>query len=120
MSAVEDFNNRYVLSSLRMCVAAGEALPASLWHSWKEKTGLPIVESMGTTEAFALFLSNDPAKPRCDTLGKGVAGFELKLLDEEGRDVPPGEIGDLMIKGDTFSLFYLHQYQKTQQYFRGE
>jgi len=120
MLAVEDFNNRYDLSSLRMCVAAGEALPASLWHSWKEKTGLEIVESMGTTEAFALFLSNDPAEPRCDTVGKVVEGFELKIVDENGQEVPRGEIGDLMIKGETFSLYYLHQYHKTQQYFRGE
>jgi len=118
--AVDGFNKKYDLSSLRMCVAAGESLPASLWHAWKEKTALPIVESMGTTEAFALFLSNDPANPKPDTLGKGVEGFELKLLDEDGREVPRGEIGDLMIRGETFSLFYLHQYQKTQQYFRGE
>ena len=120
MLAVDGFNKKYDLSSLRMCIAAGESLPAALFHAWKEKTGLPIVESMGTTEAFALFLSNDPAAPRCDTLGKGVEGFELKLIDEDGREVPRGEIGDLMIKGETFSLFYLHQYHRTQQYFRGE
>src|SRR5438093_1665452 len=111
---------QYDLSSLRMCVAAGEALPAGLWHSWKEKTGLKIIESMGTTEAFALFLSNDPGDPHCDTTGKVVEGFELKITDENGKDVPPGEIGDLFVKGETFSLFYLHQYHKTQQYFRGE
>src|SRR2546428_11094621 len=96
--AVEDFNKRYDLSSLRMCVAAGEALPASLWHSWKEKTGLPIVESMGTTEAFALFLSNDPGEPRYDTVGKVVEGFELKIIDEDGQEAARGQIGDLMIK----------------------
>ena len=117
--AAEGFE-QYDLSSLRMCVAAGEALPAPLWHTWKEKTGLEIVESMGTTEAFALFLSNQPGAARCDTTGKGVEGFELKITDENGREVPPGEIGDLFVKGETFSLFYLHQYHKTQQYFRGE
>src|SRR5213593_1662200 len=119
MLAVEDVK-RYDLSSLRMCIAAGEALPASLWHSWKEKTGLKIVESMGTTEAFALFLSNDPGDPRSDTVGKVVEGFELRIIDDDGHEVPRGEIGDLMIKGETFSLYYLHQYHKTQQYFRGE
>jgi acyl-coenzyme A synthetase/AMP-(fatty) acid ligase len=70
--AVEDFE-RHNLGSLRMCVAAGEALPAPIWHSWKKRTGLEIVESMGTTEAFALFLSNDPSSPRCDTAGKVVS-----------------------------------------------
>ena len=117
--AVEGFE-RYDLSSLRMCVAAGEALPVPVWHSWKEKTGLKIVESMGTTEAFALFLSNDPNDPHCDTTGKVVEGFELKIMDENGQEVRPGEIGDLFVKGETFSLFYLHQYQRTQYYFRGE
>ena len=75
---------------------------------------------MGTTEAFALFLSNDPSDPHCDTTGKVVEGFELKITDENGHEVPRGEIGDLFVKGETFSLFYLHQYHKTQQYFRGE
>lgn len=117
--AVEHFD-RYDLSSLRMCVAAGEVLPASLWHAWKQRTGLEIVESMGTTEAFALFLSNHPGDPRHGTVGRGVEGFELKIADEDGRPLPPGEIGDLFVKGETFSLFYLHQYHKTQQMFRGE
>ncbi len=117
--AAEGFE-RYDLSSLRLCVAAGEALPGPIWHAWKKRTGLGIVESMGTTEALALFLSNDPCHPRCDTVGKAVQGFELKLADEDGQSVPPGEIGDLFVKGETSSLSYLHQYQKSQQYFRGE
>jgi acyl-coenzyme A synthetase/AMP-(fatty) acid ligase len=75
---------------------------------------------MGTTEAFALFLSNDPADPHPDTTGKLVEGFELKIVDENGKEVPTGEIGDLMVKGECFSLFYLHQYHRTQMYFRGE
>ena len=120
LMAVDQFRVRYDLSSLRVCVAAGEALPASLWHSWKEQTGLEIIESMGTTEAFALFLSNRPGDTKPGTLGKCVEGFELKIADENGADVPQGEIGDLMVKGETFSLCYLHQYHKSQVSFRGE
>ncbi|MBI2149776.1 MAG: benzoate-CoA ligase family protein [Acidobacteria bacterium] len=111
---------RYNLCSLRMCVAAGEALPAPVWHSWKNKTGLEIVESMGTTEAFALFLSNEPGAARCGTVGKVVQGFELRIADENGNESPLGEVGDLFVKGETSSLFYLHQYQKSRLYFRGE
>jgi benzoate-CoA ligase family protein len=120
LMAVDKFNERYDLSSLRICVAAGEALPASLWATWKEKTGLEILESMGTTEAFALFLSNRPGEIRPGTTGKVVEGFELKIADENGNEVPRGEIGDLFVKGETFSLYYLHQYHKSQQSFRGE
>src|SRR5213592_3076442 len=118
--AVERFTERYDLSSLRVCAAAGEPLPASLWHAWKEKTGFEIIESMGTTEAFALFLANRPGHIRPGTIGKVVDGFELKIVDENGQEVPRGEIGDLLVKGETFSLFYLHQYHKSQQMFRGE
>ena len=118
--AVEGFNEKYDLSSLRLCAAAGEALPAALWNSWKETTGLEIVESMGTTEAFALFLSNRPDDIRPGTIGKVVDGFELKIRDEDGNEVPRGEIGDLLVRGETFSLCYLHQYHKSQHSFRGE
>jgi benzoate-CoA ligase family protein len=120
LMAVDKFNERYDLSSLRICVAAGEALPAALWNGWKEKTGIEIIESMGTTEAFALFLSNRPGEVRNGTTGKCVEGFELKIADENGQEVPRGEIGDLLVKGETFSLYYLHQYHKSQNSFRGE
>ncbi len=120
MMAVEGFPGGYDLSSLRLCAAAGEALPAALWESWKAKTGLEIVEGMGTTEAIALFLSNRPDDIKPGTIGKVVEGFETQIIDEGGREVPTGEIGDLMVKGETFALFYLHQYHKSQNSFRGE
>lgn len=120
MMAIEDFSTKYDLSSLRLCAAAGEALPAALWEAWKEKTGMEIAEGMGTTEAFALFLSNSPDDIKPGTIGKVVEGFEARVVDEEGHDVPQGEIGDLIVKGETFALCYLHQYHKTQNSFRGE
>jgi len=120
MMAVEGFTQKYDLSSLRRCMAAGEALPAALWNAWKEKTGLEIIEGMGTTEAFALFLSNYPGDVRLGSTGKCVEGFEVKLIDENGNEVKQGEIGDMVVKGETFALFYLHQYHKTQNTFRGE
>jgi len=117
--AVENFAEKYDMSSVRVCAAAGEALPIPIWHAWKEKTGLEIIESMGTTEAFALFVSNRPGDIKPGTIGKVVPGFELRVADENGMEVPPNEIGDLMVKGETFSLSYLHQYHKSQNSFRG-
>lgn len=119
MLAIENFNQKYDVSSLRVCAAAGESLPIPLFNGWKERTGLEIIESMGTTEAFALFLSNRPDDNRPGTIGKCVPGFELKITDDNGLEVPPGEIGDLQVKGETFALFYLHQYHKSQNSFRG-
>ncbi len=120
MLAVEDFTEKYDLSSLRMCVSAGEALPVPIWQAWKKHTGLEIVEGIGTVENFALFLTNRPGDNRPGSTGKPVEGFEIRLVDDEGSPVPRGEVGSLLVKGETASLSYLHQYEKSRRTFRGE
>jgi len=120
MLAVEGFTEKYDLSSLRLCVSAGEALPAPIWHQWKEKTGVDIIDGIGSTENFHIFLSNRPGDIRPGSSGKPFAGYELKLVDDDGQPVPQGEIGDLLVKGETAALFYVHQYEKSCWTFRGE
>ncbi len=114
------FSTRYDLSSLRLCVSAGEALPAPLWQRWKDATGLDIIDGIGSTENFHIFLSNRPGDFRPGSSGKPFPGYEVKIVDRDGNPVAPGEIGDLLVKGETAALFYLHQYSKSQQTFRGE
>ncbi len=118
--AVENFTEQYDLSSLRLCVSAGEALPAPLWHRWKEATGLDIIDGIGSTENFHIFISNRPDDIRPGSSGKPVPGYEARIVDEDFNDVPPGEIGNLLIKGETAALFYLHQYEKSRKTFLGE
>jgi benzoate-CoA ligase family protein len=118
--AVDDFTERYDLSSLRLCVSAGEALPAPVWHAWKERTGLDIIDGIGSTENYHIFLSNRPGDIRPGSSGKPFDGYELKLVDDDGKEVPHGEIGNLLVKSETAALFYLHQYERSQQTFRGE
>ncbi|MDQ4075712.1 MAG: benzoate-CoA ligase family protein [Chloroflexota bacterium] len=118
--AEEDFAERYDLSSLRLCVSAGEALPAPLWHRWKEETGLDIIDGIGSTENFHIFISNRPDDIRPGSSGKPFPGYDVKIIDRDGNEVPQGEIGDLLVKGETAALFYLHQYERSQQTFRGE
>jgi len=120
MMAVEGFTETYDLSSLRLCISAGEALPPSIWHEWKEFTGLEILEGMGTTELLALFLRNPADGARPGSTGKPVAGFEVAVVDDDGQPVPPGVTGNLMVKGETAALGYLHQYEKSRKTFRGE
>ncbi|MCG8349112.1 MAG: benzoate-CoA ligase family protein [Chloroflexales bacterium] len=110
----------YDLSSLRLCVSAGEALPAPIWHAWKERTGLDIIDGIGSTEVIHIFISNRPDDIRPGSSGKPVPGFAVRLIDEQGSDVPPGEIGNLLVKGPCTALSYLHQYEKSRQTFRGE
>jgi benzoate-CoA ligase family protein len=119
-TAVEGLKEKYDLSSLRLCVSAGEALPAPVWHGWKEKTGLDIIDGIGSTENFHIFLSNFPGDIRPGSSGKPFDGYELRLIDEEGKDVPQGEIGNLIVKGETAALSYLHQYERSRQTFLGE
>jgi benzoate-CoA ligase family protein len=119
MMAVPDFA-KYDLSSLRLCVSAGEALPAPIWHQWKEKTGVDIIDGIGSTENYHIFISNRPGDIRPGSSGKPFEGYELKIVDEEGRDVPRGQVGNLMVKGETAALFYLHQYERSRKTFQGE
>jgi benzoate-CoA ligase family protein len=120
MLAVERFEERYDLSSLRMCISAGEALPVSIWQEWKARTGHQIVEGIGATETLGLYLTNRLDDTRPGSVGKPVAGYDVRVVDSEGQAVPPGETGDLMVKGETTALAYLHQYEKSRRTFRGE
>ncbi|HKZ84835.1 MAG TPA: benzoate-CoA ligase family protein [Anaerolineae bacterium] len=118
--AVEGFTQKYDLSSLRLCVSAGESLPAPIWHAWKEATGLDIIDGIGSTENFHIFLSNRPGDIRPGSSGKPFEGYELKIVDENGNEMPHGEVGNLLVKGETATPFYLHQYGKSQKTFLGE
>jgi benzoate-CoA ligase family protein len=110
----------YDLSSLRLCVSAGESLPAAVWHSWKERTGLDIIDGIGCTEIWHIFISNSPNDIRPGSSGKPVPGYEVKIVDENGTEVPRGEVGNLLVKSETTSLFYLHQAEKSRRTFQGE
>jgi benzoate-CoA ligase family protein len=121
MLAHDDFKNRqYDLSSLRVCVSAGEALPAPIWQAWKDATGLDIIDGIGSTENFHIFISNRPGDIRPGSSGKPFAGYEVKLVDENGGQVQPGEIGNLLVKGETAALFYVHQSERSRRTFQGE
>jgi benzoate-CoA ligase family protein len=118
--AIEDFKQKYDLSSIRICVSAGESLPASVWHGWKERTGLDIIDGIGATEVWHIFISNAPNDIRPGSSGKPVPGYEVKIIDEEGHAVAQGEVGNLLVKSETTALFYLHQSEKSRKTFLGE
>ena len=89
------------LSSLRAAVSAGETLPAPVYQEWKEKTGKPMLDGIGATELLHIFVSNrfDDHKAACT--GKPVGGYEAKIIDENGIEVPIGTIGRLAVRGPT-------------------
>ncbi len=89
------------LSSLRAAVSAGETLPAPVYHDWKEKTGKPMLDGIGATEMLHIFISNRFDDHRAACTGKPVTGYEAKVIDEAGAEVPRGEVGRLAVRGPT-------------------
>jgi 2-aminobenzoate-CoA ligase len=89
------------LSRLRKCVSAGEALPAATRTLWKDATGLTLIDGIGSTELFHIFISADESQARGGATGVPVPGYRAALWDDEGREVPPGTVGRLAVQGPT-------------------
>ncbi len=102
------------LSSLRLAVSAGEALPPALFERFRQRFGLEIVDGIGSTEALHMFIANRPGAIRPGSSGHLVPGYEARILDHERRPVAAGEIGNLWIKGDSVCTGYWNQPEKTQ------
>ena len=107
-------------SSVRACVSAAEALPAAVLARWQALTGVPILDGIGSTEMLHIYCSNTLEDLAPGTSGRAVPGYELRLVDEHGLDVTPGQPGDLMVRGDSCAGFYWHQRDKTRYCMRGE
>ena len=106
--------------SLRTCISAGEALPPQIAKSFKAKTGIDILDGIGSTEMLHIFLSNRPGDFRYGTTGKPVPGYELRLVDEQGNDVKQGDLGELLIKGPTAANLYWNNRAKSRSTYVGE
>ena len=108
------------LSSVRQCVSAAEALPAEIWRRWRDAYGLTIIDGIGSTELLHIFCSNAAGELRPGSSGKPVPGYDLKLLDEELDPTPPGETGNLYVRGDSALALYWRQHEKTKQTLIGD
>jgi benzoate-CoA ligase family protein len=111
---------RQDLSSLRLATSAGEALPVELDARWRATFGVELLDGLGTAEMWHIFISNRPGAARPGTLGQVVPGFEVRVCDEDGRELPRGETGWLWVRGRSRALHYWQQLERTQQAFRGE
>jgi len=120
MLAVKDAEQRFDASSLRLCVSAGEALPEELYNRWRERFGVEIVDGIGTTEIGYIFISNRPGHTRPGSTGVAVPGYELAIVDDDGRPVPRGEIGNIRVKGDSTMAYYWNKHEKTKDTLFGQ
>jgi 4-hydroxybenzoate-CoA ligase len=115
-----DPNSNHEFSSVRICVSAGEALPPDLYYRWKKRFGIDIIDGIGSTEMLHIFISNRPGDIRPGSTGKPVPGYELRLVDDDGQDVPKGEIGTLLVKGTSSAQQYWRKREKTRLTMQGE
>ena len=108
------------LSSVRICVSAGEALPEEIYYRWKKRFGVDILDGIGSTEMLHIFVSNQPGDIKPGSTGKPVPGYELKIVDDDGQEVPCGEIGTLLVKGHSAAQHYWRNMGKTRLTMKGE
>jgi benzoate-CoA ligase len=105
--------------AMRRCVSAGEALPEEIGRRWTEHFDVEILDGIGSTEMLHIFLSNRPGEVRYGTTGRPVPGYEVRLVDEEGKRVAAGEIGELQVSGPTSAAFYWNQRERSRNTFLG-
>ena len=108
------------LSSLRFCYSAGEALPIELYHRWKEMFGVEICDGIGSAEMFHIYITNRPDDVKPGSLGRIVEGYEAKIVDADGNEVPTGDMGTLKIKGESAALCYWNAHEKSKETFAGD
>jgi len=120
MLEVADAERRWDLSSLRLCVTSGEALPPAVFDAWRARFGHELVDVVGSTEALHDFIANRPGAVRRGAAGQVVPGFEARLVDDTGRPVPTGAVGHLLIKGETLSPYYWNRLERTRATMLGE
>lgn len=107
MLQVPDAEKRYDLSSLKTCTGGGEALTAQTYLDWKAKFGLEIFEGLGTTEMMFVFISGAyTRKVKPGSIGPAIPGYELRVVNEEGKDCRPGETGQLLARGPTGTVYW--------------
>jgi benzoate-CoA ligase family protein len=111
---------RQDLSSLRLATSAGEALPVELYERWMKTFGVELLDGLGTAEMWHIFISNKPGEVKPGTLGTVVPGFDVRVRDDLGHDLPDGEVGMLWVRGGSRAIGYWQQMEKTQAAFRGE
>jgi long-chain acyl-CoA synthetase len=103
----------YKLSSLRTCIAGGDAVPSSLQQRFQDIFGVEISEGCGMTEVIPYSLNPPSGEKRVGSIGKAAVGMSLRLVDEQGKDVPQGEVGEVLVKSEAMTIGYWHHPEAT-------
>lgn len=112
--------DRYDISTIKYCISAGEALQPVIFHKWKETFHQEIVEGIGSTELLHIFISNRKDQVKPGSSGMLVPGYEAKIVDDLGKEVPVGTEGNLIVRGNSVAPFYWNKLEKTRKTMVGE
>jgi benzoate-CoA ligase len=105
--------------NLRVCTAAAEALPEDIGRRWRQHFGIDVLDGIGSTEMLHIFISNHPGDVVYGTTGRAVPGYEVRIVDDEGRPVPRGQIGELQVRGPSAALMYWNSRERSRKTFQG-
>src|SRR5438128_4441502 len=108
------------LSSLRLCLSAGEALPVELYRRWMEVFGVEILDGIRSAEMFHMYTSNVPGQVVPGSLGRLVPGYDARIVGPDGGDVAGGEAGTLWVKGESAAIMYWQAHEKSKEVLRGD
>lgn len=111
--------SQYDLSSLRVCLSAGEPLPPGLFKKFKDRFGIELLDGIGCTEAGNWYISNRPGRIKLGSTGEVVPGCEVKIVNEELQELPRGEVGELMVKAESIASGYWNKHEMTLKTFMG-
>ncbi|MBN9061328.1 MAG: benzoate-CoA ligase family protein [Rhizobiales bacterium] len=104
--------DKFDMSSLRKCVSAGEHLPKATFEAWEKATGLKLLDGIGATEMLHIFIAAREEEIRPGATGKPVPGYEAKIIDGNGADLPPGSVGRLAVRGPTGCRYLADERQR--------
>jgi benzoate-CoA ligase family protein len=110
---LDDPDSDGAFDSVRTCISAAEPLPPRTFERWERRFGLQILDGIGATEMFVTFCSNSPGDVAPGTTGRPVPGYELRLLDDDGRELHGAAEGALQVRGGSRAAFYWHQQERT-------
>ncbi len=108
------------LSSLRLCTSAGEALPEPLHQRWNDAFGVEVLDGIGSSEAYHIYISNRPGRTRPGSIGEPVPGYTAEVVDDEGHRLPDGQIGRLWVRGESAALMYWQDAEASASTFAGD
>jgi benzoate-CoA ligase len=120
MLAIADAERRFAHDSLRLCVSAGEPLPAELYRRWHARFGIEILDGIGSTEVLHIYISARAGRVVPGSSGRPVPGYDVRIVDERGEPAPAGAVGDLLVRGPSTALLYWNRPDQTRQKMRGE